>query len=113
MVRLQMAGCCPLKILGWRRGVDELLLPVVLTAGGLQIEREMKEEERKVKLATLLVDLVLEFAFVQPSLFWSLPSLHQLVFALFPAAFLSYQGSPPESWQISPGAPSLSSEAAE
>ena len=44
MVRLQMAGCCPLKILGWRRGVDELLLPVVLTAGGLQIEREMKED---------------------------------------------------------------------
>ena len=92
--------------------MDELLLPVVLTAGGLQIEREMKEEERKVKLATLLVGLVLEFVFVQPFLFWSLPSLHQLVFALFPAAFLSYQGSPPESWQISPAAPSLSSWAA-
>ena len=107
---LQMVGCCPLKILDWRRAVDELLLPVVLTAGGLQFVKEMKEEERKVKPAALLVGLVLELVFVQLFLFCS---LHPFAFAPFPAASLSYQGSPLESLQISPAAPSRSSWAAE
>ena len=93
--------------------MDELLLPVVLTAGGLQFVKEMKEEERKVKPAALLVGLVLEPVFVQPFLFCSLPSLHPFAFAPFPAASLSYQGSPLESLQISPAAPSISSPAAE
>ena len=99
MVCLQMACYCPLKILDWRREGGELLLPVVSKAGGLQFVKEMKEEERKVKLAALLVGLVLELVFVQPVLFSSLLYLHPLVFAPFPA-FPSYQGSPRESWQI-------------
>ena len=49
MVCLQMVGCCPLKILDWRRAVDELLLPVVLKAGGRQFVKEKKEEEKKAK----------------------------------------------------------------
>ena len=110
---LQMVGCCPLKILDWRRAVDELLLPAVLKAGGLQFVKEMKEEEKKVKPADLLVGPVLELVFGQPFLFCSLPSLHPLVFAPSPAAFPSYQGSPLESLQISPAAPSRSSWAAE
>ena len=88
--------------------MGELLLPEVSKAGGLHFVKEMKEGERKVKLAAL----VLEFVFVQPVLFRALPSLRLLVFEPFPA-FPSYQGSPLESWQISPAAPSLSSWAVE
>ena len=109
---LQMVGCCPLKILDWRRAVDELLLPVVLKAGGLQFVKEMKEEERKVKPAALLVGLVLELVFAEPVLSWFLSPLHLLVCELFPV-FPSYLGSLLENWQTSPGAPSLSSWAAE
>ena len=112
MMCLQMVCFYPPKILDWRREVGELLLPEVSKAGGLHFVKEMKEGERKVKLAALLVGLVLEFVFVQPVAFRSLPYLRLLVFEPFPA-FLSYQGSLLESWQISPAAPSLSSWAVE
>ena len=112
MVCLQMACCCPLKILDWRREEDELLLPVVLKAAGQQSGKETKEEARKVKLAVLLVGLVLELVFAEPVLSWFLSPLHLLVCELFPA-FPSYQGSLLENWQTSPGAPSLPSWAAE
>ena len=112
MVCLQMACCCPLKILDWRREEDELLLPVVLKAAGQQSGKETKEEVRKEKLAVLLVGLVLELVFAEPVLSWFLSPLHLLVCELFPV-FPSYLGSPLENWQTSPGAPSLSSWAAE
>ena len=75
MVCLQMACCCPLKILDWRREEDELLLPVVLKAAGQQSGKETKEEARKVKLAVLLVGLVLELVFAEPVLSWFLSPL--------------------------------------
>ena len=112
MVCLQMACCCPLKILDWRREEDELLLPVVLKAAGQQSGKETKEEVRKVKLAVLLVGLVLELVFAEPVLSWFLSPLHLLVCELFPVS-PSYQDSPLENLQTSPDAPSLSSWAAE
>ena len=112
MVCLQMACCCQLETLDWRREGDELLLPVVLKAAGQQSGRETKEEVRKEKLAVLLVGLVLELVFAEPVLSWFLSPLHLLVCELFPV-FPSYLGSPLENWQTSPGAPSLSSWAAE
>ena len=44
-----MVCCCPLKILDWRREGGELLLQVVLKAGGRQFVKEKKEEEMEVK----------------------------------------------------------------
>ena len=78
-----------------------LLLPKVWRAGGLHFE---KEEEEVMSLAHL-VEVVLGFAFVEPALFWQ-PHL-PFVFEAF-LAFLSWQGSPLESWQTSLVALSLS-----
>ena len=78
-----------------------LLLPMVWRSGGLHFE----EEEEQVMSLARLVEVVLGIAFVEPALFWQ-PHL-PFVFEAFPA-FLSWQGSPLESWQTSLVALSLS-----
>ena len=79
-----------------------LLLPMVWRAGGLHFEE--KEEEQVMSLARV-VEVVLGFAFVELALFWQ--SHLPFVFVAFPA-FLSWQGSPLESWRTSLVALSLS-----